>query len=192
MTPRQWLGGAARVISTPLSIAAIMCAGKTDLSTRLPELLDCWQDPQIWECFRYTLFKYKIWNSSHTAFTARIFTSITHILYLSAPTWKLAATPPPPPRNCTHTPALWVSIICAQLLTGDSAGEMKCCPKVWTSMQSSSLWMMKAGSFFSGLVWLGSGLVWLTVTRQPRLNHQTKPVWEYADTIVNRHYRQSN
>ena len=31
--PRQWLGGAARVISTPLSIAAIMCAGKTDLST---------------------------------------------------------------------------------------------------------------------------------------------------------------
>ena len=102
MTPRQWLGGAARVISTPLSIAAIMCAGKTDLSTRLPELLDCWQDPQIWECFRYTLFKYKIWNSSHTAFTARIFTSITHILYLSAPTWKLAATPPPPPVT-VHT-----------------------------------------------------------------------------------------
>ena len=85
-----------------LSIAAIMCAGKTDLSTRLPELLDCWQDPQIWECFRYTLFKYKIWNSSHTAFTARIFTSITHILYLSAPTWKLAATPPPPPVT-VHT-----------------------------------------------------------------------------------------
>ena len=130
MTPRQWLGGAARVISTPLSIAAIMCAGKTDLSTRLPELLDCWQDPQIWECFRYTLFKYKIWNSSHTAFTARIFTSITHILYLSAPTWKLAATPPPPPVT-VHTLlhcGFQLSVLNAQLLIGDSACEMKCCP----------------------------------------------------------------